>query len=500
MTKRAVEFDDIQGLVRFGYKRLTQACFLLYRIKNRAAARAWLAAAPVATAETAERPPQTALQVALSCQGLHALGVPEDIIARFSPEFVGGMADRDRSRRLGDYGPNGPDRWRWGGTGAVPDVLVLLYAVPGGLDDLQRSVTAQCADGFDLLQCLTTSDMDGVEPFGFVDGIAQPRLDWERERPAEDHDVLEYSNIACLGEFLLGYPNEYGRYTDRPLLDPERDAAGALPRAEEMPQQADLGRNGTYLVMRQLRQDVRGFWRFLDATANGDAGLRQRLAEAMVGRTMGGDPLVGPGAETIPGIGPDPDDVKKNSFTYLNDAGGTRCPFGAHIRRSNPRNGDLPSGASGLIARLIRTLGFSAAALREDQVASTRFHRVLRRGREYGTAVPLAQALTSGAGGDGDTGLHFICLGANLARQFEFVQSAWLNGRKFDGLRDENDPLVGNRRDADGGVAIDTFSLPQASGPDRCMTGLPQFVSVRGGAYFFLPGIRALRFLASLRT
>jgi deferrochelatase/peroxidase EfeB len=214
---------------------------------------------------------------------------------------------------------------------------------------------------------------------------------------------------------------------------------------------------------------------------------------------MGGDPLVGPGTERIAGIGPDADDLKNNAFTYSSDPNGTRCPFGAHIRRSNPRNGDLPSGVTGLFARVIRTLGFSATALREDQVASTRFHRVLRRGREYGTAVPLAQALTSGVGGD-DTGLQFVCLGANLARQFEFVQGAWLNGRKFNGLRDENDPLVGNRRDAEGDVAVDTFSLPQDAGPDRRVAGLPQFVTVLGGAYFFLPGIRALRFFASLRS
>ncbi len=68
----------------------------------------------------------------------------------------------------------------------MPHVLVLLYAMPGQLEAWQRSIEAQCAAGFERMACLPTSDMDGVEPFGFVDGISQPALDWERQRPARD--------------------------------------------------------------------------------------------------------------------------------------------------------------------------------------------------------------------------------------------------------------------------------------------------------------------------
>jgi hypothetical protein len=93
-------------------------------------------------------------------------------------------------------------------------------------------------------------------------------------------------------------------------------------------------------------------------------------------------------------------------------------------------------------------------------------------------------------------GLHFACLVANIARQFEFVQNAWMQSVKFDGFADESDPLLGNREPHPGCPVTDRFSIPQAGGPPRRLFDVPQFVTVRGGAYFFLPGIRALRYIA----
>ena len=492
---KRVELDDIQGLVRFGYKHHTQACFLLLRIKNLDAARAWLATAPVTSAATVEPPPATALQLALSSEGLRALGVASHTVEAFSAEFVSGMGnDASRARRLGDVGSNAPGQWQWGTGARVPHVLVLLYALPGHLDAWQRLIEAQCAAGFDTLARLPCSDMRDIEPFGFRDGISQPVPDWRRDRPAHDAEQPGYSNLACLGEFLLGYPNEYGGYTDRPLLPPQRDAQ-ALPRAEDAPDLADLGRNGSYLVMRQLQQDVHGFWQWVDRQVGGDPARRERLAAAMVGRTLQGFPLA-PMASASSASDAAQD---LNNFTYNADPRGARCPLGAHIRRANPRTGDLPPGEPGIVSWLKRTLGFDAQVLDQDLVASTRFHRLLRRGREYGAPVPLAQALaaSSSDAGGADTGLHFICLGASIARQFEFVQSAWLSATHFDGLQNESDPLLGTRLAAPDGTPTDGFSIPQPEGPDQRLQGLPQFVTVRGGAYFFLPGIRALRYLAN---
>jgi deferrochelatase/peroxidase EfeB len=326
--------------------------------------------------------------------------------------------------------------------------------------------------------------MGGKEPFGFTDGISQPQLDWDLSLPAGDRTQFDYANMSCLGEFLLGYPNEYGLYTPRPLLDPSRDVKGLLPRAPEEPARADLGRNGSYLVVRQLRQDVSGFWRALDRYAGGDAAMRERLAAAMVGRTRPGQPIV------------DPSSASLNDFTYAADPDGIRCPIGAHIRRTNPRNADLPAGPPGILSRLIRTLGFDAAARGRDLVSSTRYHRLLRRGREYGTAVSIDQSLR-GAAAEVETGLHFMCLNANIQRQFEFVQNAWIISNRFNGLHDESDPLLGNRRPGPGATPSDGYSMPQPDGPARRLSAVPQFVTVSGGAYFFLPGIRALRFLAS---
>ncbi len=480
----AVELDDVQGIVRFGYKHHREACFLLLRIKDAEAARAWLARAPVTSAVTANPPPRTALQIALTADGLRALGGPPDVIGKFAEEFLGGMAgDEDRIRRLGDLGPSHPSDWAWGLGEHMPQVLLLLYALPGLLAGWRRAMEAECEPGFEQLACLSTADLDGIEPFGFVDGISQPEIDWRRTCPVEDRERLDYGNLTCIGEFLLGYPNEYGLYTDRPLIDPDRDPGSLLPRAEEEPGKADLGRNGSYLVMRQLHQDVSGFWRYLRDQAGGDLGLAQRWAEAMVGRAMDGTPLVGTGRGA-------------NDFTYESDTQGLRCPLGAHIRRANPRTADLPPGGPGLLARLKRTLGFDAQARALDLVASTRFHRLLRRGREYGPQLTLEQAL-AGAPVPGESGLHFICLTANIGRQFEFVQNAWIVGTKFAGLRSEGDPLLGHREPGPDGVPTDRFSIPRPDRPDLQLSGLPHFVTVRGGAYFFLPGIRALRYLAS---
>lgn len=474
-----VELDDIQGLLHFGYKHHSQACFLLLRVKDPAAARAWLASAPVTSAAPAEPPPATVLQIALGSAGLRALGVPAAVVDGFSTEFIAGMGgDPSRSRRLGDLGANAPSQWAWGDDATLPHVLVLLYALPGQMDAWQSAVEAQCAAGFDTLARLRCSERGDHEPFGFLDGISQPLLDWSRDRPVRDAEQLKYTNLSCLGEFLLGYPNEYGGYTDRPLLSPQQDPQALLPRAEDQPDRADLGRNGSYLVLRQLEQDVRGFWQCLHAQAGGDPSRQEQLAAAMLGRTRDGQPLL-----------PSTPASDLNAFDYSSDPRGTQCPLGAHIRRANPRNADLPAGNPGLLPWLVRTLGFDAAALEQDRVPSTRFHRLLRRGRAYGQDGPP---------GETPTGLHFICLGANIARQFEFVQGAWLNSPHFDGLQGENDPLLGNRAPGLGSGVVDGFSMPQAQGPDQRLSGLPQFVTVRGGAYFFLPGIRALRYLAQI--
>ncbi|CAB3809199.1 Multifunctional dye peroxidase DyP2 [Paraburkholderia caffeinitolerans] len=495
----AVDLDDIQGLVRHAYSRLTEACFYVLRIADAQAARRWLSSAPVTSAALAAKSVQEVLQVALTSDGLRALGVPQRMIEQFSSEFNGGMsADANRSRRLGDVDTNAPENWKWGGS-AAPHMVVLLYAAPGRLAEWTQAVTGpEWATAFSVEVVLPTTDMKGLEPFGFADGISQPALDWQLSLPSHDRTQPDYSNLIELGEFLLGYANAYGRFTERPLVEPADDPQGLLAPAEDAPDKRDLGRNGSYLVLRQLRQDVQGFWRFHNARANGDPAARKATAEAMVGRTMAGVSLLEGAQAPSPDPGTKAGREQLNAFTYAGDADGLRCPFGAHVRRANPRNGDLPDASGkGLLARLLTTLGFDAAALRGDLVASSRFHRMLRRGREYGQSLPPEAAIEDQ--GDGvETGLHFICLGANISRQFEFIQGAWITGAKFNGLAAERDPLIGERQPLSDGSETDRFSLPQAEGAACQTTGLPQFVTVMGGAYFFMPSLRALRFLVTL--
>ena len=92
-----------------------------------------------------------------------------------------------------------------------------------------------------------------------------------------------------------------------------------------------------------------------------------------------------------------------------------------------------------------------------------------------------------------DRGVIFMCLQANIARQFEFVQSEWMNDSAFFGGSVAKDPVVG-ASDANG-----SFDIPRRPLRIR-LQSLPRFVVTRGGEYCFLPGLRALRWLADLNT
>ena len=483
------DFRNMQGLIRFGYRKLTEASFLLLGIRDAEAARTWLRSAPVTDAVERTSAPDTALQIAFTAQGLQRLGLSDAVLQQFSLEFLGGMSeDSGRSRMLGDVGTNAPQHWDWGKPGQAPDVVVLLYARPGHLHEWSQQVqNAVWHEAFDVIRCLPTSDQEEYEPFGFRDSLSQPTIDWRGVRRVED-EQLTYSNLVSAGEFLLGHTNEYGRYTDRPLLSSEDASVPGLPHAADVPAKLDLGREGCFLVLRTLEQDVAGFWNFAHKVAGDGAEL---FAAAMVGRTREGVPLVALSDEPIPGV--DPEDTSLNQFTFDQDGAGLRCPFGAHVRRANPRNADLPTPPAHGLEKALRFIGLGQGTLHSDTKASTRFHRILRRGREYGP----------GAGQDGANppspneprGIQFICLVANIARQFEFLQGAWMNSSKFDAMSDESDPLLGNREPV-AGASTDAFSQPQASGLRERATGVPQFVTVKGGAYFFLPSIAFLRYLA----
>lgn len=448
-----LDLDDIQGLLVRGYGALPHATYLLLHITDRSAARETMRhwSQEVTTAGVA--PDRVATNIALTASGIATLGDPTQV-AGFSHHFDEGMVTPHRSRLLGDVDDDDPARWQWGGPGTdTVHVLVLVYAAdPAAL--AARCDALSDGPGLRLVQHLDTAPVTPTESFGFADGISQPWL--EGLGPARNG-----GDLVRAGEFVLGYPNEHDQLTPRPLLPEGSDPDGLLPR-DRASGAGDLGRNGSYLVMRQLRQDVDGFWAHLDRAATGsdgqvDVAQRDLLAAKLMGRWPSGTSLV---------VSPEHDDPALstvNDFGYAEvDARGLRCPVGSHVRRTNPRDSLEPSPGTDESRRINRR------------------HRLLRRGRVYG-------------GPGAEQGLHFICLGGNLARQYEFVQHTWVNNPDFDGLYGEEDPVIGPRR-----LDESRFSVPDEP-VRRRLHELPKFVQVRGGGYFFLPGVRALRYLVRQR-
>ena len=256
-------------------------------------------------------------------------------------------------------------------TDASHIALVMFFAEPDQFDSFIQNAKGQTLGvmhsrkSLGLAPAISTAMNRSVLPMALASRRLIGSSNWQT--PCTQ---LEYTNVVALGEFLLGYRNEYGKITDRPLLDPDAANAELLP-AVDAPAKKDLGRNGTYLVMRQLEQDVRGFWKFLYDQAGGNVADANQLGAKMVGRTRAGDPLVPIQAEPIPGT--DPRTVTQNQFTYESDPVGARCPFGAHVRRTNPRNSDFPERRLSALRKLIIMLGFGPKGFYDDLTSSVRF-------------------------------------------------------------------------------------------------------------------------------
>jgi deferrochelatase/peroxidase EfeB len=530
MNWRSLGISDTQAIAWTGFGSLSGASYVHLRVVEPRSARQWLRSlCPTSVADLGvdgvKKHVDEGMQIAFTAPGLRALGVDEAIVQRFSPEFVEGMAsDENRSRRLGDTGANAPANWDWGVGEKEPHVLLIVVASAERMDALVAKMQGQAeAAGLSSIAILRTSDMGDVEPFGFVDGVSQPTFDWDDFRTPGTKADRDYTNLLALGELLLGYCNEYGLLTDRPLLSANEKNAALLPKASHPRDSHDLGLNGTYLVFRQLAQDVRGFWQWAAAEATRCGETMESVAEFMVGRRLDGGPLADlVPLRSIPGV--DARDWEVNGFRFDTDPDGLSCPLGAHIRRANPRTGDVPGGRSGAIDDLLVTVGLTTRPDRhpisstlpwprnttvwpfvrseDDAIASARFHRILRRGREYGLKIDRHSA-TNPATPDPQAGLHFICLNANIGRQFEFVQTAWIASAKFAGQTGEQDPLLGNREPfpippiAAEPQRTDGFSRAGAAPNCRHASGVPRFVTVRGGAYFFLPGLTAFKWITS---
>ncbi len=479
-----LELDDMQGLVARAYGHLPLARYLLCRIVEPAAARAWLGrlAREVFPADRAKED-AVAVNVAVTWRGLHQLGLSDDALATFPRALQEGMVTPHRSRILGDLGDSDPSRWRWGGTNndnggsAGIDLLIMLFAPTEEVltTDLAARRAAFAAGGAleEVVEPMNGRLMGGYEHFGFADGVSQPILKGWPRRTGSEHPPApppaRFSDVEP-GEIVLGYNDNFGKPAHGPTVA-DAGPARRLPWAPWAKGRRDLGRNGSFLVFRQLAQDVPAFRRAVEAaseaTAVRDKGLTPaQLGAKMVGRWASGAPIV-----LYPDA--DPGHAGSNDFGYHDDDqfGRRSCPVGAHVRRANPRDSSQHSPAEGLMTTLN--------------------HRILRRGRPYG--LPFVDPPTQpGEEAKAERGLLFVCLNTDIERQFEFVQHTWVENPYFGGQYGEVDPLIGTQPPGGG-----AFTIP-ADPVRRRVSGLPSFVTTRGGAYFFLPGIKALRYLSQM--
>src|SRR5258707_3932844 len=444
-----LELNDIQGLLLSAYGHLDYATYLFLQVSDAEKGKQWLQAVLSDISTAAPWPqgldgktikPATQVNIAFTIYGLAALGMLQDSLDSFSTEFIVGPTGTPRSRLLGDTEDSAPEHWELGGPSNQPVHIMLMLFADGpdtlkGLRDHYLSTLTPA--GLSLTAAQEASRLpEKKEHFGFRDGVTQPFVEGAHSTPVPGQDVVKP------GEFILGYHNEY-------------DLVSPAPTPEV------LGRNGTYLVYRKLAQNVAAYQQFLKDTAGGDSEQMNNLGAKMLGRWPSGAPLALSPEKDDHDLGADPQ--RSDNFKFAEkDPEGYLTPIGSHIRRTNPR--DALEG------------GIDASTM------TTHRHRLLRRGRAYGPAYSAATA-------DEPRGVLFITLNADIKRQFGFVQQVWVNDAKFGGLYNDKDPLVGNQH-GDGIMTIQKPTIRQQVG------GIPRFVTVKASAYFFMPGIRALRFIA----
>jgi Dyp-type peroxidase family len=448
--------DNIVAPILMRYGR-----HIFVKFNDGAKARAWLGNMfKRVNARQEEHGTRFTVNIGFTYEGLRALGLSRRSLDSFPEAFRIGM--RGRASYVGDVGPHAPEHWE-GGLGG-PDIHAMAWIRTDS--DEGREVAArvfrdemEATGGIEIRfvqDTMALAHENGIgsegQHFGFADPIAQPAIDGA-DLPWNPGDgVLQQDGTwrpLKPGEFLLGYEDEVG------------------PEGTPIPEPFELRRNGTYLVFRKLYQDVAAFRRYLATAAKSlygsdDHSHQELVAAKIMGRWRSGCPLdLSPDKDDL-SIAADPE--RRNNFTYQGDEGGLRCPLGSHLRRSNPR----------------------ATPLKRS--TEVRRHRLIRRGVEYGPLLKEGALEDDGV----DRGLINMFIQADIERQFEFVQHEWMKGGEFIGLDpNEQDPINGV------GGEGSQMSVPGAKLP--FLFDLPTFVTVKGGEYLFVPGIKALEGLVEKR-
>jgi len=436
-----LELDDIQSGALRPRPSPFAATYIAFRIDDRKAGRELMKKVSNVVSSAADPTSplsDTWVSVALTFKGLEALGVPQESLASFPWEFRQGM--KARALELGDDGDSSPENWE--APFATNDVHVVLVAVSPTQEQLEKALdrARETYKGMTGIEAIWRQDChalpDDKEPFGFKDGISHPAIEGSgipgtnpKEKPLR------------AGEFIIGYTDEMNGVQK---MEPEI-----------------LGRNGTFVVFRKLHQRVAEFRKYLKANSK-DTDAEELMAAKMMGRWRSGAPLALCPFHDDPAIGEDP--KRNNDFMFkADDASGMKTPGGSHIRRTNPRDAAIAGVA--------------------------RIHRMIRRGTAYGPLLPEGQLEDDGA----DRGLMFAFVGAYIGRQFEFVQSQWINDGMFFGANQDKDPVMGSMGEDE------SFSIPGRPLRKR-LQGLPRFVVTRGGEYCFMPSLSALKWLSELES
>ena len=455
MQDQSLDLADIQGNVLRAY-RFPHASYLFVNFTSSGHGVDFVnhLLTQITTAEEwpAEKP-AGAVNVALSQTGLQALELPLATLNSFPAEFLEGMAQR--AGVLLDVGESAPENWEAMWQGRIDAVVSVFAQTQDALDAYVESVLADAlTDGGVVLvgtQQVERIKIDGLsttlEHFGYTDGISQPDFQHSLSTHTPgDGKLAEKGRWKDLetGDFLLGYSNE------------------AL-EIEAQPLPPVFAKNGTYMVMRKLEQDVIGFRNYVREWGELYPGGEAKLRAKLMGRWDDGTPVMT--SPETPDATLAADEQRLNDFTYADDPEGIRCPLGAHVRRSNPRD----------------SLGFG------DALVARR--RILRRGVPYGPYAKEGEDQTAA-----ERGLMFICLNANLARQFEFVQQQWINYGNDLGQGEDTDPVVGNRSYQ--GRFVIPGDPAKGEEPFVC-SGMQSFVTLKGGAYFFVPSVTALQMIGS---
>ncbi|MCH6200671.1 hypothetical protein MMU07_13890 [Aquiflexum sp. LQ15W] len=499
MTK--LELEDIQGYIIRGYAHMMYSRFVYLQITDATAAKKWLSKSweDMTTAVHIHDKSKISykhLNIAFTHKGLSVLGLNEENLNAFSREFRQGMVSPHRSRLLGDADSSAPEKWNWGNYSGDSDetddfiepkdrnfpihlCLMVFGNDKESVDDIKKDkivclkyyeeLKAKFAENGleELFSIDGQTQPDNKEHFGFRDGISQPIIEGSgRVGPKDD--------VVKAGEFLFGYENEFGVYPDTPLIVKDQGNLNLLAPDAGGSGLKDIGRNGSFLVMRQLEQDVHKFWTFLnektknpDGTNNEEESLK--LGAKIMGRWQSGAPIT-LFPDKDPGVISDINDFGYSKF----DPDGLKCPFGSHLRRSNPRESVDDHGV-------------------KESLKLSKQHRIIRRARLYGQ---IFEGSPTNTNPEGEVGLLFACFNADISRQFEFLQYTWGKLPKVKELYNDPDPIIGVKENPDA-EEEQNFTI-QDLPVNRTVSDLPRVITVKGGAYFFFPSISTLRYLATV--